>query len=613
MKRWTAGFVVATLALSGSPVMLAWGASPHPELQPGLTADANRDGRLTAADEAAEERWTDARGAIFLPNLDDDQRRCRVDPADLDRAGAEVDRLLAACNDAADDRINGPRDALDLAPLEVHAHRDVSRQAAGRLSVVPADKARIFVDGQAVETLTAAQLRRGVRVRLEGRDVVRDPAKWDGQVSVTLTVADRGRTTTDVVKLRVAPLMLQNELQRAETVLAARPNKGPGWPTGEPPYPKGVPGEWEPFAKTLGRATRSAGARLKFVQGTARGWKDMWVQDTFEPATASMPVVGGSRTMRILIRSGNVWEFPDRDGTPVATPRPAGRLLYRDLRGPDIGIVQELSAVPSDGLNDLLNMGGNIESLPPYAGYPHGRVVYGAESRRPDAGFIKLVTGQGYQAPVVIDTSWLMVGHADETTHVVRAGNARGWTLAVADPRLAVDLLREAQRTGAGQARLFADTNSQQKPTIDQVLADSKGLADNEAAAGHIDEQLRILLAATGLTADELVRLPVLFERVPGYGLLRARTPGLVNGLSLTARDFAAPDPHGPKVGGRDVFRQATERAMRRNGVRVHWVEDFFWAHLGGGEVHCATNALRDTRSTDTWWRSAGSSQAPQA
>jgi protein-arginine deiminase len=55
-------------------------------------------------------------------------------------------------------------------------------------------------------------------------------------------------------------------------------------------------------------------------------------------------------------------------------------------------------------------------------------------------------------------------------------------------------------------------------------------------------------------------------------------------------------------VNGRDVFRQATERALRRNGVRVHWVEDFFWAHLGGGEVHCATNALRNTSRTTPWW-----------
>ncbi|MDX6278957.1 MAG: protein-arginine deiminase [Kribbellaceae bacterium] len=606
MKRWTTSLVVVTVALSSSPVMVAWGAgSTLSSSGAGLTADVNRDGRLTAADEAGEDQWTDARGAIFLPNLDDDERRCTVDPADLDKAGAAVDQKLAACNDAADERINGPRDAADLAPLRVDAQGNLSNTASGRLSVVPAGKARVFVDGKAVETLTAEQLRHGVRVGLEGRDVVRDPAKWDGQVSVTLTVADRGRTSSDVVRLRVAPLMLQNDLQRAETVLAAKPNQGPGWPGGQAPYPEGVPSEWEPFANTLGKATRSTGAKLKFVQGTADSWKDLWLQDTFEPATASMPAAGGSQTMRILIRSGNVWEFPGADGNQVATPRPAGRLIYRDLRGPDVGVVQELSPVASSGLNDLLNMGGNIESLPPYAGYPHGRIVYGSGSRHPDPAFITMVTSQGYQPPVVIDTSWLMVGHADETTHVVRADNARGWTLAVADPRLAVELLRDAQRKGAGKARLFADTHSASKPTVDQVLADPAWMADNAAAAGHIDDQLEILLKATGLRPGELVRLPVLFEKQKDFGLLRAVTPGLVNGLSLTGRDFAVPDPHGPKVNGRDLFRQATERALGRNGVRVHWVEDFFWAHLGGGEVHCATNALRDTRSTDTWWRSA--------
>lgn len=596
MKRWTAGLAAATLLTASTPAMLAWGTTDWA----GLTADTDRDGVLTAADEAAEDRWTDRRGAIFLPNLDDDERRCTVNPAELEQAGAEVDKKLAACNDAADERINGPRDAADLAALKLDALGNLTDGAIGRVTIAPADKARVFANGMPVGALGADDLRHGVRLGLEGRDVVRDPAKWDGEVSVTLTVTDRGRTITDVVRLRVAPLMLQNDLQRAETVLAAKPNKGPGW-WGQAPYPEGVPAEWGPFAKTLGKATRSTGAELKFVQGTPQGWKDLWLQDTFEPATASMPSIGGSQTMRILIRSGNVWEFPDENGKVVSTPRPAGRLLYRDLRGPDVGIVRELSPVASDGLNDLLNMGGNIESRPPYAGFPHGRVVYGSGERHPDEAFIKLVTSQGYQPSVVIDTSWLMVGHADETTHVVRADNERGWTLAVADPRLAVKLLQEAQRGGAGGQKLFADTKSTKKPTIDEVLA--KGLPNNEAAARHIDDQLEILLKATGLKTSELVRLPVLFEKVPGYGLLKAMSPGLVNGLSLTARDFAAPDPHGPKVAGRDIFRLATERALRRNGVRVQWVEDFFWAHLGGGEVHCATNALRDTRSTDAWWR----------
>ncbi|MFC4854071.1 protein-arginine deiminase family protein [Actinophytocola glycyrrhizae] len=70
-----------------------------------------------------------------------------------------------------------------------------------------------------------------------------------------------------------------------------------------------------------------------------------------------------------------------------------------------------------------------------------------------------------------------------------------------------------------------------------------------------------------------------------------AATPGIPNGLSIDARTYAAPDPHAPVVDGKDIFRTVTERALR--GVTVHWVEDIGWAHLGGGEVHCTTNAWR--------------------
>jgi protein-arginine deiminase len=189
----------------------------------------------------------------------------------------------------------------------------------------------------------------------------------------------------------------------------------------------------------------------------------------------------------------------------------------------------------------------------------------------------------------VVDTSWLMVGHADETTHVVRARNARGWTIMVADPRLALAALRSAKADGHGAARF---TGARANSTIDEVLADPKALADNETAARHIDDQLSVLLAETGLRVGELVRVPVLFTAPEQLGgLFVAATPGIPNGLSVDARTFAAPDPHAPVVHGRDLFKTVTERALR--GVDVHWVEDLGWAHLGGGEVHCTTNAWR--------------------
>ncbi|MFC0624886.1 protein-arginine deiminase family protein [Kribbella deserti] len=597
MRRWTAPIALGlslTLAVPAQAGVIAPGGQDS-TTSADLRVDVDRDGRLTARDEPGENGWSQGRGAIFLPNLDDDERRCKLQPGDLTAPGTAVDERLVACHDAADERVNGPRDVADLAPVEIRPLRGIGPAATGRLTITPADKARVHPGGE----LTAGQLRGGLRLGLEGRDIIRDPAKWDGRITVRLTVTDPalpGGSSVDEVVLKVAPLMLQNDLQDATKVFAGKPSDGPGWP-GTPPYGEDVPGEWEPFAKSLNRAVPTT-----FVPGHPMWWKDMWWQDSFEPATASMPAPGGIQTMRIMIRSANLWDFPV-NGQLVPTLRPLGRLLFRDLRGPDVGVVQEYTPQSRPGMDDLLNMGGNIESLPPYDGYPHGRLVYGAGARKPDARFVRMLTGQGLQPPVVIDTSWLVVGHADETTHVVRANNARGWTLAVADPRLAVRMLTKAQREGAGGQRLFTETRVKDKPAINEVLARDRAV--NEEAAARIDEQLAILLAATGLRRDELVPLPVLFERHQDTGLLRAYTPGLVNGLSISAREFAAPVPHGPKVKGIDIFRRATEKALGRQGIRVHWVEAFFWAHLGGGEVHCATNAWRDTRSTNRWWTAA--------
>ncbi|MBR8639766.1 hypothetical protein KEF29_11800 [Streptomyces tuirus] len=234
--------------------------------------------------------------------------------------------------------------------------------------------------------------------------------------------------------------------------------------------------------------------------------------------------------------------------------------------------------------------------------------MYGtAPHRAPDPAFVRMIEAQGMQPAVTIDTSWLLVGHVDETVHVVRAGNERGWTLAVADPRQAVELLRRAQRAGEGGQRLFAGTTARHKPSVDALLADDGFLAGNTEAARRIDDQIAVLLRETGLSRRDLVRVPVLYAMAavaPGAheGAI-AYSPSVANGLSLSARDYAAPDPHGPKVDGRDLFRTATEEALAAGGVRVHWVENFAWSHLAGGEVHCATNALRDTSGGAPWWR----------
>ncbi|RZS43463.1 protein-arginine deiminase (PAD) [Herbihabitans rhizosphaerae] len=155
-----------------------------------------------------------------------------------------------------------------------------------------------------------------------------------------------------------------------------------------------------------------------------------------------------------------------------------------------------------------------------------------------------MLESQGAQPPVTVDTSWLVVGHVDEIVHVVRADNRRGWTIMVADPRLAVD--RPAVRAHHRQTQ--ADRG--------QTLGDRKLLRDNEITARGVEAQVAVLLAETGLRPDEVVRVPALFHAVDiGQGPRSiAFSPNSTNGISLTDRDYAAPDPHGPVVAGTDIF-----------------------------------------------------------
>ncbi|SMC77191.1 protein-arginine deiminase family protein [Lentzea albidocapillata] len=81
-----------------------------------------------------------------------------------------------------------------------------------------------------------------------------------------------------------------------------------------------------------------------------------------------------------------------------------------------------------------------------------------------------------------------------------------------------------------------------------------------------------------------------------------AHTAGIPNGISLGGGVFGAPDPHGPRVAGVDLFKHRTEQALRSTPVTVTWVEDWDFLHKGAGEVHCGTNAFREPTRAD-WWR----------
>ncbi|MGW0531170.1 protein-arginine deiminase domain-containing protein [Streptomyces sp. NPDC003032] len=635
--------MAGVLAATGATAMAEADAPDAPSQVPDMRADVNRDGTVDVAgtsDSAGENTWTARRGAIVLPNVDDDAKRCPV----KDAHGRPLsDAKLARCNDGSDTKVNGARDAADLARLKTVPLTGAPAGSHGTVKAIGAGakKAHLFIkrDGRwsllrPADRLSAAELRAGVELGVEATDVVRDAQKWNGEVKVRFTVTGGGTSRSDDVVLRTAPVLTHHHLQRAEEVLVTK-MKGAG------AYGR----DQRKFVKELAKQVKDAGIDKPLTTFTK--YDDPWAQDFVEPAYASMPGPGGKqRTMRVMIRSAQ----PDRD---------AGRELFEKLRGPDVGVVQV--GKPTVNEEWTLNSMGNLETIPPYTlngkSYPAGRIIQGyrADSgSKPAKSMRTFLSSQGVQAPLLLDTSWLAVGHVDEFVQFLPAGTERGWRIGVADPAAGVELLRKAKRDGHGGTKMFSVPRGSDVPapkeTIDQVLAKASFRADNKVAAQRIKANLDILKRETGVTDAEIVRVPGLYTRdsdasgdLSGSRKLRrmgpealekfsqlrgadetrrgrdseggaassaaavrpnsAYVPGAVNGVLLSPTRYLAPKQWGPVIGGRDIFTEAVNSVYAKAGFTTTYIDDWYTYHLGMGEVHCGTNTLRDTRAP--WWPTA--------
>ncbi len=555
-----------------------------------LRADVNRNGTVDLDDpseDAGEDSWDRDHGAIFLANLDDDQSACPT---------SGTDGELAACHDAADAVVNGPSDLLDLARVATVPWPAAPDDASATLTVsTPA--VRLFrstplgweLFDPAVDGLSAAELRAGVELALEGVDLVRDAAVWDGLVDLTLVV--HGGTGpggqplpdgTDTVRLRQAPVLFRHHLDPVRTVYVNA-------------------GSWQgsaAFRADLQKAATAAGVPDPLFE--IWGFNDQWTQDHFEAAYASMPAAGGQHVIHVNFR------MPEYYGGSLRT---AGRVVFTHLRGPDMaGAVQYDPAHPDT--MEHLNAGGNTETIPPYshdgAAWPFGRVVQGStESEYTDRSFVTLVDSQGLQPVLSVDTSWLTVGHVDETVSFLATSSPRGWLMLVADPAEAWAMLQELHDQGHGATPMFVGRTWMggvpAEITVDEVLADADLATATAWAAAEIAGQVDQLQAVTGVTAAEMVSAPFTFCQESG-GLL-AYQPGLVNGISLSAARFGAPAPHGPEVGGEDPFAARLEANLAPHGVGVDWVENWDLYHRYWGEVHCGSNVTREVPATP-WWES---------
>ncbi|WP_191229319.1 protein-arginine deiminase family protein [Aurantiacibacter xanthus] len=581
--------------------MLCASARAH-AVEPEILADTNRDGLVDAADRDGKALWSDDRGAILLANIGDVANRCPK-PAQTDLSDDE----LEACNDAQGEEARAPE---YFAPVRVMPIADVAQGATGRVIAVGAgaQNIRVFVKrGEGwkflapTDRLSAEDLRAGLQLGVDARDVARDAAVWDGRITLELAVDAAGQTRSDRVAMRVAPVVLHNHTQNATRIFAVKSGRAKAH---------------QQFVADLSSTLSQIGFQqpVEIIDTF-----DNWAQDFVEFGYMAMPAPEGAmKVIRVAIRS------------PQPT-RSAGRALF-DLRGPGVGVVQ----IGGDNYHQADSF-GNLETVPPYETngrrYPGGRVIYGdaGDGLSPHHDMVSFFEAQEVQDPILLDTSWLAIAHVDEFVQFLPTDNARGWVIAIKDVPSGLEVLRDAQRRGFGDRPAFSVAGGHEL-TIDDVLADDDLMRKNELARRRVELNLAILMAETGVTEDEVLRVPGLFhtaefavdpedaltegapppmlppdldwpreEIVYGPGTLIAYYPAAVNGVVVDRHNYIMPSQWGPVIDGVDLLGEAVSAAYAKLGITTWSVDDWRSHHVLGGEVHCGTNAMREIG--DAWWR----------
>ncbi|KAI9147471.1 peptidylarginine deiminase [Paramyrothecium foliicola] len=576
-----------------------------------ILADSNRDGVINHLDSHDKNIWNTSRGAIFLPNIGDRGFRCST----TDLNGRSLSNVeLAACNDASGDTLLDPTMA---APIRTLPLPDLSDHAVGSIYIEPAsaiDRVRIFwsqtwsssdpihwatVNRQV--SFNATSLRQGIRLAIDGRELVTDASIWDGAATVKFEVTDRNCTSGDYVALKQAPVLLHHHLQQANTVLVTRNNSISPWQA--------------KFVLSLQEklASLAKQPRLDLLNRS----DDIWAQDFLEPGYANMPGPNGTVSIRIMLRSAQ-------------STRDAGRQVFEQLRGPGIGGYQP-SLGSGFGLEEI-NSGGNIETIPPYVSrsgirYPNGRILTAKQfDKQPAESALTFFESQNAQPVLLLESGWLAIGHVDEMVQFLPSDNGLGFTIGFADTTAAFDILRTTQAAGYGSTTVLSYSGDMtpdpetivldptlRNLTIDALLADEDFLETNRYAQGFMDQNLELLLNDIPLSEADIVRVPVLWKDItyawpatpdghpsrlrvasPGQRQVKAFFPEALNGL-LLGHDYLAPKPFGPVVEGHDIFERAIVDVYGRLGIKTHFVDDYMSHHVRGGEVHCATNSLRDT------------------
>ena len=217
---------------------------------------------------------------------------------------------------------------------------------------------------------------------------------------------------------------------------------------------------------------------------------------------------------------------------------------------------------------------------------------------------------QSVQAPFEVDTTWLCVGHVDEfSTFIPDPGSEKGFKFLYADTNEAWALL-EAMDPATSLPR-YLDTHGH--GTVGEIVNDTELRTRNDGIqANYLDPILTQYKTEFGLTDDDIILIPSLFEQCGGPGYNVALTPGTPNlivgtgadGIKLIVPDtFVRTDDNDQAA---DPFIADFRARMPASYAPedIIFTDDWYVYHAGLGEVHCGTN-VRRTPDTPKWWEAA--------
>lgn len=272
-------------------------------------------------------------------------------------------------------------------------------------------------------SFSAKQLREGLNLGLDGRELATNSKVWNGDIVLQFDVFDNSSQASDTVALRLAPVLTHHHLQKTDMLISVAANNTT--PT------------QEKFIQTLEDARQAAGiqARLLLLNHS----DDIWARDFIEPGFASMPGPEGPVSIRIILCSAQ-------------STRTAGCQVFEQLRGDGIGGFQLTAGFGHREINSL----GNLETIPPYTSksgvrYPAGRIIMGKHfDELPAQSMLDFLEAQRLQKPFVLETGWLAIGHVDEFVQFLPCNNSLGWTIAIADTTTALAALENVEIKGRG-------------------------------------------------------------------------------------------------------------------------------------------------------------------